>query len=307
MHIGLSIPVFQLCMILIASVSFCCTLSFGDLNVVPAAPPSETHEPPQSREQPKDDPIPPLTPPSQVKHGGVETLFQTPDDPCLQNEYNDWREFSLAEHHINSIALDRQIRLHIHRNSFILSLEVVEGDNPTMEIYFTTVGLGDLSSPTPVGSFVINHIYCYPDVVFFDSSSEKVSELYNGFFAPLLLCENRVGRCARYNDLGIHGFRASAIPGSSPIRPETYGAVTGGCIRLPDPCSFKKELIRNVGVGPVRKNERGSYHWLKRPVEVIIEGAYPGTDDDVTIADIVQDGLSHIRAGVRSMLELLGR
>lgn len=304
-----SIPLFQLCTTLIVLAHFSLGVSFADLEAIPSSRPTETYE---SRvpEGAYEDEVLPTSIPSQSneKPGGPDnTALQAPNDPCLPCDHNDWREFSLAERHANPVLAQRKVILRIHRNNFILTLQAIDGEAPPIEIYQTAVGLGDLNSPTPTGSFLINHIYCYSDVVFFDSSSEKVPGLYNGCFAPLLLCDKGGERCARFNDLGIHGFRASAIPNPSATNPDTYGPVSGGCIRLPDPCSFKKELIRHVGVGPVRRNERGSYHWLNKPVDVIIEGTYPGMDDDVTIADVVQQGFTHITGAFWSILGILGR
>jgi len=289
-----------LCIMVAAGVF--CTQALADLQEVHAT--DLPGVPVSSQTDPKADDTVPIQPSQQDTEHRIP---ETPDDPCLPALYKDWLEFSLATHENGSKAAIENIRVLINRSNYYLSLEVVEKGRAPRECYRTTVALGDPSSPTPSGRFVINHIYCYPDVLFFDSASEKVSELYNGFFAPLLLCEEYGGRCSRYNDLGIHGFRGSAHPNFSAIRPDTYGAVSGGCIRLPDPCSFKHELIRAVGVGPVKKNDRGSYHWLRRPVEVLIEGNYPGAAEDITIVDIVQKSLTHITGGLRSVLESIGK
>ena len=230
-----------------------------------------------------------------------QKLPNPPDDPCLPPLYKDWRELSLD-------SMDRirgpkcsGLKIIIDRSTFRLTMECERADGTVDDVYETEVGLGDINSPTPAGQFVINHIYCYPDVVFFGSKNERVPYLYNGFFAPLLLCEGE-GRCRRYHELGIHGFQASAYPHPSGINPDTTGAVSSGCIRLPDPCRLKRTLISRVGIGDLHKDDRGFYYWLNRPVQVQIIGDYPGQD----LVSVFEESLSQVQAGVRGILDLFG-
>jgi hypothetical protein len=88
------------------------------------------------------------------------------------------------------------------------------------------------------------------------------------------------------------------VPGA--IRPGAEGHSSGGCIRLPDPCAFKKALTRSARLGPLRKNERGSYHWLERPIEVLIY------DDKATILSLLEEGIGLVSRRVGSALGLLG-
>jgi len=236
----------------------------------------------------------------------AERRLVAPDDPCLPKLYRDWQELALDE---EADALRKQfvhIRVSIDRATFRLCIEGLRHDGSAEEVYRTPVALGDVNTPTPDGTFFINHVYCYPDVFFFHEVAGKVPYLYNGFFAPLLLCDES-GRCQRHRELGIHGFMASAYPNRHSVVPATYGAVSGGCIRLPDPCRFKRELIRLAGLGPLKRNDRGCYHWLKRPVEVIIAGDYPGAEEQVTLLSSVEQGASEIQQGVRGLLEYFFR
>jgi hypothetical protein len=226
-----------------------------------------------------------------------------PDDPCLPQLFKDWQEFGADAHAESARSEFTRFRININRSTFQLSLEGVRRDESAQEIYLTPVALGELNSPTPAGHFLVNHIYCYPDVVFFDgASAAKVPNLYQGFFAPVLACDE-AGHCERFRDLGIHGFDASAHPRRRTIVAATNGAVSGGCIRVPDPCRLKSELIRVVGVGPLKKNERGCYHWLKHPVEVVITGYYPG-EEPLTIVSILQGGVRQVQSGLKGILDV---
>lgn len=226
-------------------------------------------------------------------HQGPAKMY-APTDPCLPPDVTDWREVTLRsrEHLENGYSGARII---IRRDTFELVLEGLRPEGTAEALYTTTVGLGDAHSPTPTGGFVLNHVYCYPDVILYDDRESKIPAVYKGFLAPLMLCEED-GRCERFRDLGIHGFDAVAHPNRDRIRSETVGPVSSGCIRVPDPCGFKTALIRLVGVGPLRKNERGCYHWLRRPVHVWI------VDDEVTIASLVTGGLAHVGRGLKSLL-----
>lgn len=220
---------------------------------------------------------------------------EAPPDPCLPGLYRDWRELSIHNREGFTETRFKGARIVIDHKTFQLVLQGVLSDGSVEDVYETHVALGDAETPTPGGSFVINHIYCYPDVVFFDSSQEKIPALYKGFFAPLLACDEH-GNCERFRELGMHGFEPSAYPQPDRIRPETFGAVSGGCIRLPDPCQFKTALIRLVGLGPLRKNDRGCYHWLNKPVEVRI------SEDDGILASILDGGLLQVRRGLRTLM-----
>ncbi|MBI4964952.1 MAG: L,D-transpeptidase [Desulfomonile tiedjei] len=225
---------------------------------------------------------------------------QAPDDPCLPGLYKDWRELSQ-----DSLSGDRgngfaRVRIVINRSDFNLVLEGIRRDGAVEEIYRTPVALGDIESPTPEGEFIINHAYCYPDVAFFPADADPIPGLYKGFFAPILACDED-GRCERFQELGMHGFEATALPNHRGMRVDTYGAVSAGCIRLPDPCKFKSVLAAAVGLGPLKKNDRGSYHWLNKPVQVSIVGNYPGTEDETTVASVVEQGLLRLHDGLKSL------
>ncbi len=235
-----------------------------------------------------------------------EKLPDPPDDPCLPPLYKDWRELSLDYMDRNPGQKCSGLKIVIDRSTFRLTMECEGSDGSFDEVYETDVGLGDMNSPTPAGRFVINHIYCYPDVVFFSSKNERIPSLYNGFFAPLLLC-GREGRCQRYQELGIHGFQASAHPHPSGINPETTGAVSAGCIRVPDPCQLKRTLISRVGIGDLHKDDRGFYYWLNRPVQVQIIGDYPGQEEYLNLVSVFEKSLSQVQEGVRGLIDLFNR
>lgn len=230
--------------------------------------------------------------------------FEAPKDPCLPSIYRDWYELNKDVREDDALQ-KTSIRIVIDRSMFNLLIEEMNSEGEPQEIYRTPVALGDLRSPTPVGSFIINHIYCYSDVLFFGASQQVIPHLYHGFFAPLLLCQ-QTGSCERFRDLGIHGFFPDARPNSA-IRPETFGAVSAGCIRLPDPCAFKHHLLRRVDLGPLKRNDRGSYHWLKKPVEVLIVNGYTGNDHVINFLESVTSGLGRLEGGIRELLQSLRR
>jgi len=219
-----------------------------------------------------------------------------PHDPCLPPLFWNWHELSRMERESPEWGDFRSAEIVLDLNRFTLTLLGIRGDDSVETIYETPVGVGQGSTPTPTGQFIINHVYPYPDVFFFAEGNQKIPALYNGFFAPLLLCDKH-GRCERYQDLGIHGFDASAYPHPSRIRPETEGEVSGGCIRLPDPCAFKSALIRLVGVGTSKQNDRGSYHWLNKPVAVSI------TDRELGILSLLQEGAYLLHSGLKNLLK----
>ncbi len=224
-----------------------------------------------------------------------------PSDPCLPGLYTNWQEFSQDD-------TDKQrsefkwLRIYIDRLNFELVLDGLRKDDSIEEIYRTHVALGDVNSPTPEGRFIINHVYCYPDVVFFGTEPEPIPGLYNGFFAPLQICDEQ-GRCQRFRELGVHGFQASAIPPGRHISPDTVGAVSAGCIRVPDPCKFKKALIKAAGLNGLKQNDRGAYHWFKRPVEVIIGDRHPDSDEP-NLVSIFERGVTQVQEGLKSLLDV---
>ncbi len=185
----------------------------------------------------------------------------------------------------------------IDREEFKLVLEALRRDGSIEEVYTSRVALGDPKDLTPTGKFLINHVYCYPDVILYDDNEVRLPNVYKGFLAPLLICDEE-GNCDRYQDLGIHGFDASAHPNRERIRPDTYGPVSHGCIRVPDPCGFKTALIRMAGVGPVKKNDRGCYHWLQKPVPVWI------VDRDSSVAALIKEGFLQVGRGIKSLLKV---
>ncbi len=255
-------------------------------------------EPPAAK--PPEAELPEATPPAaEVPAAPLEA----PDDPCLPPLYKDWQEMSLNNQDEARRHGFAAFRIHIDRSNFELTFEGIHPDESVEEIYRTFVGLGDISSPTPEGRFLINHVYCYPDVVLFGVSGEHIPHVYGGFFAPLLLC-NEQGKCERYHELGLHGFTPGRDPAPHVTLANAYGAISAGCIRLPDPCKFKSTLIKLVGIGPLKHNDRGSYHWLDKPVEVVIDGDYPDTGEQLDLTSMIQDGLSQIRAGLQSVLDI---
>ncbi len=231
---------------------------------------------------------------------------EPPDDPCLPPLYKDWREMSLNNQENASYRGFAGFRIHIDRSKFEMTFEGIHRDDSVEEIYRTHVGLGDTESPTPDGRFLINHVYCYPDVVLFDASGEPVPDVYDGFFAPILLCDEQ-GRCDRHRELGMHGYHhtSASDPQVTPVN--TYGAISAGCIRLPDPCKFKASLIRLVGIGPMKRNDRGSYHWLNKPVEVIIDGVYPGGEQELTLLSLIREGAAQVQGGLKNVLDIFYR
>jgi hypothetical protein len=228
-----------------------------------------------------------------------------PEDPCLHPLYKDWYEFAVDARHNDPEHGFVAFRILLDRSTFTLNFQGLRRDRSAETIYQSACGLGEIDSPTPEGTFIINHVYSYPDAAFFGLSGEPHRGLYNGFFAPLLACDDS-GRCSRFQELGIHGFNPSAYPEPAAVRRETCGAVSAGCIRVPDPCKFKSTLIRMVGVGPPKRNDRGSYHWLNKPVEVIISGDYPGTQGYSTLVSLFEQGLGQVRDGLKSVWRVWG-
>ncbi|MGO9571098.1 MAG: L,D-transpeptidase family protein [Desulfomonilaceae bacterium] len=233
-------------------------------------------------------------------------LAEAPDDPCLPPLYKNWREMSLHNQENAYYHEFSRFRIHIDRSNFELIFEGIHRDESVEEIYRTHVGLGDTESPTPEGRFLINHVYCYPDVVLFDASGEPVPGVYDGFFAPLLLCDEQ-GRCERHRELGMHGYNHPGGSDPQVTLASTYGAISAGCIRLPDPCRFKASLIRLVGIGPMKRNDRGSYHWLNKPVEVVIDGDYPGGEDQLTLLSLIREGAVQVQEGLKNVLDIFYR
>lgn len=247
-------------------------------------------------------PPPTVAPPVLESTVPSPAVVEAPNDPCLPGLYTNWQEFSQDNSDGGPRPEFKALRIYIDRLNFQLVLEGLLKDDSVEEIYRTHVALGDVGSPTPEGRYVVNHIYCYPDVVFFDANAERVPGLYNGFFAPLLICDEQ-GKCQRFRELGMHGFQASAIPAGRHISPATVGAVSAGCIRLPDPCKFKKALMKAAGLGGLKYNDRGAYHWLKRPVEVVINDGYPDADD-TNLASIIERGVTQVQEGLKSLFDV---
>jgi hypothetical protein len=279
------------------------------------APASENLDPGQSAQPqslpdpslPGPDANPPTTP--DAPPPAVESPArppEPPDDPCLPSLYKDWRELSLDNQESIPYQEFTGFRIHIDRSNFELTFEGIHRDGPVEEIYRTHVGLGDTASPTPEGRFLINHVYCYPDVVYFDPSGVPFQDVYSGFFAPLLLCDDE-GRCERHRDLGLHGYHHQGASDPQVTPSSTYGAISAGCIRLPDPCRFKSSLIRLVGIGPMKRNDRGSYHWLNKPVEVVIDGEYQGSDEQLTLLSLLREGAAQVQDGLKNVLDMFYR
>lgn len=249
---------------------------------------------------------------SDVKSSGADALSieltapeesTIPYDTCLPGLYRDWLEYSLDhdEFRKNHGIVGAQIL--IDRKKYQIRIQALLKDGTNRESYRGPVALGALKSPTPRGRFIINHIYCYPDVIFFASESQPVADLYMGFFAPLQICDES-GHCERYNELGLHGFQLSAHPNPATVQPGLYGAVSGGCVRIADPCSIKRHLIRLVGVGNIRKNDRGSFHWLRKNVEVVVFDEESEPDETLTLAKILEEGIMSLGSGLRSVMNI---
>lgn len=251
---------------------------------------SPTDLPPKEQAIQQDSTVPPAT----DSEGALE-FAQPPLDPCLPALYRDWREFSREEKERGPWRDFAACRIIITRETFHLIMEGIRSDGSAEEIYETHVALGTPDTPTPAGRFLINHIYCYPDVIFYDPEHEKIPALYNGFFAPLLVCDDQ-GNCGRFRELGIHGYDPTVYQHPVSFEGATYGGVSSGCIRIPNPCEFKTLLIRAVGIGPMRRNDRGCYHWLDKPVEVFI------VDEETTLVSLVRGGLAQIGKGLKKLL-----
>lgn len=230
-----------------------------------------------------------------------QPIPQPPEDPCLPRLYRDWRELSLADSEAELHSRFRKVKLLVDRSHFLLTVEGVASDGSTEEVYWTHIGLGEATTPTPAGRFFVNHIYCYPDVMYFDPDTGPVPRLYKGLLAPIMIC-TKDGQCRRYRELGLHGFDASAYPHCDQLIDQTYGPVSGGCIRVPHPCVLKALLIRLVGIGPLRKNDRGCYHWLNHPIEVVIEGEYPWFGGEEGLPSLFSNGLTRMHKGLRSFI-----
>lgn len=230
----------------------------------------------------------------------VRQAIPPPRDPCLPPLYRTWRELGDSESPDPKGPRYDRARIIIDRSRFILALQGVRKDGSVKDVYVTSVALGEHATPTPVGRFFINHIYCYPDVLFFAENGARVPAVYDGFFTPILAC-GPDGACERFRELGIHGFNGTAFPNPALVRHETRGPVSSGCIRVPDPCRFKTELVRLVGVGPLERNDRGCYHWLEEPVDVLI------VDEETTILSLIGDGIRSLHDGVSGLFGFLFR
>ncbi len=226
------------------------------------------------------------------------------DDPCLPAIYKDWSEFSIDMEDYRSSNRIVGARIAIDPANYQLCLEAILKNGTTKEIIRQNVAVGNGKTPTPEGSFFINHVYCYPDVLFFGENSKPVKGLYSGFFAPLLLCDQS-RNCRRFNELGLHGFHAAHHPNPASINPHTFGAVSAGCVRISDPCGFKMELIRVVGIGSLRKNDRGYYHWLKKPVQVVVQGDDIHDADQTTIVSILGNSVSTMGVELSNIIKWL--
>lgn len=195
-----------------------------------------------------------------------ETL-RPPHDLCLPARFNDWKEAAQYDFIRSETAKYVDLRIMIDRASYTMVFQGLTPEGEIEELYRSPVGLGRYNAMTPVGLFHINHIYCYPDVKYFTDDGSEIDNLYNGLFAPLLICDSQ-GVCSRYEQLGLHGLNPELLPGADLEIVQRYGPVSEGCVRLPDPCGFKREIISHAGIGPLMQNQRGHYHWLRRSVSV---------------------------------------
>jgi hypothetical protein len=228
-----------------------------------------------------------------------------PYDPCLPGLYRDWREFSVDHVQFRKKHAIVGARILIDRMRCQLRILALIADKSSRETYAGNIAVGAIRSPTPRGSFTINHIYCYPDVMYFASDSQPLANLYRGLLAPLQLCDG-FGRCERYNELGLHGFELSAHPNPETIQPGLFGPISSGCVRIADPCAFKRHLIALVGVGKVLRNDRGTYHWLNKNVQVEIFDQESEIDETITLAKMLEEGITSIGAGLKSVMNIFG-
>jgi hypothetical protein len=233
--------------------------------------------------------------------------LKAPEDPCLPPLFKDWSEYAAYEKGVGYGNNGIRYRIVIDKTNFDLRFEAIGKNDSATLVYDTHVALGDIHTPTPEGNFWINHVYCYPDVMYFAAeSAEPIPGLYNGFMAPILVCDSN-GKCRRYRDLGLHGYKSTPLTRTVSSRPGTFGAISAGCIRVPDPCRLKAAIIKHVGIGPLKRNDRGSYHWLNKPVEVIIASSYPEIAENTNFASAVQQGLEQVHDGIKNIFDIFGR
>lgn len=251
----------------------------------------------------KDTNEPQSTPANQTNENDKSPEVKTPDDPSLPSLYKDWSEFSADSEEYRRKNRIAGARIVINLQSYNLVLEAISDNGDTKSVVSQNVGVGNIQSPTPEGEFIINHIYCYPDVLLFDANSNPVPGVYDGFFAPLLVCDGK-SNCRRVKELGLHGFQGKFYPNFAGINPGTSGAVSAGCVRIPNPSSFKMELIRVVGIGPIKKNERGSFHWLKKPIPVVVRG-YDYDQEMPTLVSIIEQSISSIGGELHNIFKSL--
>ncbi len=190
-----------------------------------------------------------------------------PNDPCLPKGSQDWKEAFQSGIYRQDPGGYIDLRLVIDRASYTMVFQGLKANGHIEELYRSQVGLGTHEAMTPVGLFYINHVYCYPGVIYFTDSGDSIKDLYAALFAPLLKCDSN-GDCFRYEQLGIHGLNPNLLPSGDQGVFQLYGPVSEGCVRIPDPCGFKRTLIHFAGIGPIKRNDRGYYHWLNKPVRV---------------------------------------
>jgi hypothetical protein len=65
-------------------------------------------------------------------------------------------------------------------------------------------------------------------------------------------------------------------------------------------------LFSLIGVGKVLKNDRGSYHWLNKNVDVEIFDQESELEETVTLAKILEEGITSIGLGLRSVMNIFG-
>lgn len=188
-------------------------------------------------------------------------------DPCLPKGFHNWKDAYQSGIFRQDPDIYVDLRIVIDRASYTMVFQGLTEHGRIEGLYRSRVGLGTHEAMTPVGLFHINHLYCYPGVIYFTDSGTAVKDLYAALFAPLLKCDSK-GNCYRYEQLGIHGLNPTLLPSGDPGVLQLYGPVSEGCVRLPDPCGFKRTLIHFAGIGPIKRNDRGYYHWLNKPVRV---------------------------------------
>ena len=60
-----------------------------------------------------------------------------------------------------------------------------------------------------------------------------------------------------------------------------------------------------MGIGSLRKNDRGYYHWLKMPVQVVVQGNGIIDADQTTIVSMLENSIATMGEEFSNMLKWL--